>query len=163
MKTSDTGIALIKKHEGLRLDSYQDSGGVWTVGYGHTATAKPGQTITRQQAEALLLSDLKDKENAVKALVKVPLTQNEFDALVSLVFNIGTGAFKNSTLLKELNAGNKKAAAGQFIRWVNVNGQQLPGLVKRRKEEKELFENSTGAGVFVVLIVALALVAFLKL
>lgn len=160
MTTSQTGLALIKKHEGLVLTAYPDLGGVYTIGYGHTATAKPGQTITRQQAESLLAKDVKTAEAAVLKSVKVPLTQNEFDALVSLVFNIGAGAFAGSTLLKFLNQGNKDEAAKQFLRWVNVNGRPVAGLMNRRKDEKTLFENSTGAGVLAFLALAVLFIGF---
>lgn len=139
MKISEKGIALIKKYEGLRLTSYRCPAGIWTIGWGHTRTARPNQSITASEADQLLRSDLKQFENGVKAFVKVPLNQNQFDALVSLSFNIGITAFSRSTLLMLLNEGNYSKASNQFDRWVKANGITLPGLVTRRAEEKELF------------------------
>lgn len=158
MKTSQTGLQLIRKHEGLRLDAYRDPANIWTIGYGHTKTARSGQRITREQAETLLLQDAAQAEQSVKALVKVPLKQNEFDALVSLVFNIGAGNFAKSTLLKKLNQGSKGEAAAEFEKWnkARVNGQlqTLPGLITRRRDERQLFENVGGKAVLSLLFVA---------
>lgn len=139
MKTGQKGIDLIKKFEGLRLEAYLCPARVWTIGWGHTKTAKQGQTITTKEAENLLRTDLKQFENGVKAFVKVPLNQNQFDALVSIAFNIGITAFSRSTLVMLLNDKDYLGAANQFDRWVKANGVTLPGLVKRRTEEKELF------------------------
>ena len=138
MKTSDAGLNLIKQFEGLRLGAYKDSGGVPTIGYGHTATAKEGQKITKADAERLLQGDVASAEEAVKRLVKVPLSQNQFDALVSLTYNIGSGGFAGSTLLKKLNAGDKDVTK-EFIKWSKDGDRRLPGLVSRRKEEAKLF------------------------
>jgi lysozyme len=134
----------IKRWEGLELQSYKDGGGVWTIGYGHTRGVKPNQTITLDQAKALLDDDLKDAENAVNTYVKVPLNQNQYDALVSEVFNIGSGNFRGSTFLKRLNAGDYKGAAEAMTWWnkdQNKNGVLVvvQGLVNRREAEKNLF------------------------
>lgn len=137
--TSKAGIDLIKKWEGCRTNSYKCPAGVWTIGYGHTATAKPNMLISHQQAEELLREDLSKFEAAVIESVKVPLTQNQFDALVSFAYNVGATAFKRSTLLVRANAKQPYAAAKQFRRWVTANGKELPGLVKRREEEEALF------------------------
>jgi len=136
MQTSSAGLALIKEHEGLRLDAYLCPARVWTIGYGHTGDVHPGQRITEAMADLLLQSDLKSFERAVNAAVKVPLTQGQFDALVSFAFNVGAGAFRLSTLLRVLNEGDYRAAAKQFDRWVHGGGKVLPGLVRRRRDER---------------------------
>ncbi|MGK7949868.1 MAG: lysozyme [Xenococcaceae cyanobacterium] len=138
-RTSGKGIDLIKRWEGYRSIAYLCPANVWTIGYGHTATVKPGMCINQVEAEELLKSDLRRFENAISNLVRVPLTQAQFDALVSFTFNVGVYAFKKSTLLRLVNQGDFLGAAKQFGRWVNANGKKLPGLVKRREEEKKLF------------------------
>jgi len=139
MKTSKKGIELIKKYEGLKLKAYKCSAGVWTIGYGHTKNVKQGDVITEGQAEILLIYDLFDFENCIKKNVTIPLTQNQFDALVSLCFNIGCGNFLKSTLLKKLNEGKIAEAAKEFLKWNKADGKELAGLTKRRQEEMELF------------------------
>ena len=139
MKTSDAGIDLIKHFEGLRLHAYQDSVGVWTIGVGHTRTAKPGMVITEDEAVNLLRGDLADAESAVNRLVMVPLDQGEFDALVSFVFNLGSGNFGKSTLLKKLNHGDRIGASDEFKRWNRAGGKVLSGLTRRRAAERALF------------------------
>lgn len=143
MRTSKQGIDQIKRHEGLRLTAYADGGGVWTIGYGSTRGVRKGMTITEAEANARLVSDLAEAERAVDRAVSVPLSQQQFDALVSLVFNIGEGAFIGSTLLKRLNEGKYHDAAAQFDRWVYDNKKKVPGLVARRKAEKDLFLDGT--------------------
>ena len=138
-RTSSTGINLIKRWEGLRTKAYLCPASVWTIGYGHTKTARRGQRINHQEAERLLKEDLKVYEKAVRDYVSVPLNQNQFDALVSFCFNVGVGAFQNSTLRKLLNQRKYKGAARQLHRWVHGGGRKLPGLVKRRNDEYELF------------------------
>lgn len=133
-------IDIIKKHEGLRLEAYMPTpNDVWTIGYGHTHTTEKGMKITAGQAESLLRKDILWVEKAVNKLVVVPLTQNQFDALSSLVFNIGEGAFSTSTLLRLLNAGDYEGAANQFPRWNKQKGRVLNGLTRRRQEERQLF------------------------
>ena len=143
MQINQTGIDLIKRFEGLRLDAYQDVAGIWTIGYGHIKTAKPGMKITEQQAEALLRDDLKDAEKGVQSPVKVDLSDNEYSALVSLVFNIGRTAFGKSTAVKALNRNDRMAAADAIELWnkSSVGGKKvvIPGLVARRAAEKALF------------------------
>ena len=139
MKTSQKGIDLIKKFEGCRLKAYKCPANVWTIGYGHTNNVRPDDVITQEQAEELLKRDLISFENSVSKLIKIAVTQNEFDALVSFAFNVGVGALANSTLLKLLNSGNKKGAAEQFSRWVYAGNKVLEGLIKRRNAEKDLF------------------------
>lgn len=145
MKTSQRGIDLIKSFEGLRLTAYPDpgtGGDPWTIGYGHTKGVKPGMKITENWAEELLRDDLAEFEAAVNGLVKVRLCQHQFDALVSLVFNIGPGAFSDSTLLRLLNAGLYDDAALQFVRWNKGGGKVLSGLTRRRMAERKLFEDA---------------------
>ena len=139
MNISKKGIDLIKRFEGCRLKAYRCPAGVWTIGYGHTNNVRPDDIITQNDAEELLKRDLKVHEDNVKRVVKIALTQNQFDALVSFEYNVGYGAFANSTLLKLLNAGNYNGASKQFERWVYAGDRVLEGLVKRRKEEKGLF------------------------
>lgn len=144
MKTSKNGIQLIKQFEGCRLKAYKCPAGIWTIGIGHTGivNGKPitaDMTITELMAETLLAIDLQKFENAINTKVKKPLTQNEFDSLTSLVFNIGIGAFEQSTMLKLLNQGNFELAAKQFDRWIYAGGKPLKGLIKRRAAEKALF------------------------
>jgi len=138
MKIHNLGI--IKKSEGLRLEAYLPTpNDVPTIGYGHTKGVKMGQHITINQAEQFLLEDVAWASDAVNRLVKVKLTQNQFDALVSFVFNVGATAFSKSTLLRLLNAGDYKGAADQFLRWNKQAGKVLRGLDTRRKEERALF------------------------
>lgn len=130
----------IKTAEGLRLTAYKDGGGVWTIGYGHTgADVREGLTIPLSEAERLLTRDLRVAEGHVNDAVKVKLTQNQFDALVSFVYNVGGGAFRSSTLLKLLNAGDYGNAADQLLRWNKDNGKVVDGLTNRRREERSLF------------------------
>jgi len=143
MQINREGLELIKRFEGLRLEAYQDVAGIWTIGYGHIRTAKEGMVISEAEAEALLRSDLKDAEGAVNRAVKVPVTENEFAALVSLVFNIGAGAFAGSTVLRKLNGGDHKGAADAILMWnrATVGGKKVivQGLVRRREAERSLF------------------------
>lgn len=142
MKTSQRGIDLIKSFEGLRLSAYKDVVGVVTIGYGTTSGVKMGDTITKERAEELLREDVKRFEGYVDRLVKVPLTQGMFDALVSFTYNLGPGALEKSTLLDQLNRGDYDGAAEQFGRWVKAGGKTLAGLVRRRAAERALFEGA---------------------
>ena len=136
---SDVGLSLIKKFEGCRVNAYLCPAKVWTIGYGHTKTVKPGQQITLEFANQLLQQDVEVFEQAVVKLVKVSLNQNQFDALVSFAFNVGVGALTQSTLLSLLNRKNYLGAAEQLLRWTKAGNVTLKGLVDRRKEEYELF------------------------
>ena len=140
MQISKAGLDLIKQFEGLYLKAYRCPAGVPTIGYGHTAGVAMGQTITQQQADDYLRRDVRQFERAVARLVTVPLTQGQFDALVSFAFNLGEGALAQSTLLRLLNAGDYAGAAAQFDRWNKAGGRVLPGLVRRRAAERALFE-----------------------
>lgn len=139
MKTSETGLNLIKRFEGFRAKSYKCPAGIWTIGYGHTNGVKKGMVIDELKAETFLSIDVQKCEYAINTLVKTELNQNQFDALVSFIYNIGTGAFAKSTMLKFLNAGHFPLAAGQFDRWNKVNGVVSKGLISRRNAEKKLF------------------------
>ncbi len=139
MKISDAGLQLIMESEGLRLKAYQDSVGVWTIGYGSTRGVMPDEIITQADAEDRLRRDVQDAEDCVNKHVTVALTQGQFDALTSFIFNLGCGAFSGSTLLRDLNAGEYQGAADQFGRWVHAGTDVLPGLVKRRAKEREMF------------------------
>ena len=138
-RTSERGITLIKSHEGLRLKAYHCPANVLTIGYGHTKNVYPSMVITSQKAEELLKQDLSVYESAVNKYVTVPLNQNQFDALVSFSFNVGTNALGRSTLLRKLNSKDYQGAGNEFMRWVRAGTRILPGLVRRRQEEKELF------------------------
>lgn len=142
-KISSEGLALVKHFESLFLKAYKCPAGVWTIGWGHTGlqhndgTVYAGRTITEAKAEELLAYDMHQFEERVSALVKVPLTQNQFDALVSFDFN--TGALHKSTLLKRLNARDYSGAADQFLKWTRAGGRVLRGLTRRRQSERNLF------------------------
>lgn len=139
MKTSETGIQLIEQSEGLRLQAYTDVVGVWTNGYGNTHGVIPGSTITQAQAESDLLSNIAGSEYVVNTVVKVTLNQNQFDALVDFVFNLGSGNFQSSTLLRKLNAGDFAGASAEFPKWNHAGGVVKDGLTKRRLAEQTLF------------------------
>lgn len=143
MKISNTGIELIKFFEGWRLKPYYDPVGIATCGAGHTKIAQElmdaGITLTEEQGLKLLDYDLIDASEAVNDNVRITLTQNQFDALVSFAFNLGCGNLAKSTLLKKLNASDYAGAAEQFLVWNKAGGKVLPGLTKRRAAEKALF------------------------
>ncbi|MEM0704456.1 lysozyme [Enterobacter quasihormaechei] len=144
MQTSDKGIDLIKQFEGCKLSAYQDSVGVWTIGYGWTqpVDGKPiraGMTIKQETAERLLKTGLVSYESDVSRLVKVGLTQGQFDALVSFTYNLGARSLSTSTLLRKLNAGDYAGAADEFLRWNKAGGKVLNGLIRRREAERALF------------------------
>lgn len=142
MRPSQACVDLVKSFEGFRANAYKCPAGVWTVGYGTTENVQPGDTVTEAEAEELLLNDLTDAAVAIDELVDVPITQRQFDALASLIYNIGREAFRNSTLLRLLNGGRGIHEVGaQFLRWNKSNGQVLPGLSRRRAAEAVLFES----------------------
>ena len=139
MKTSPKGIALIKEFEGLRLKAYKCPGGVWTIGYGHTAGVKPGIVITKAQAEEYLKADLIAFERYLNGL-GLALNQNQFDALVSFIYNVGTGNFSSSTLLRKIRVNPQdNSIMDEFLRWVYSKGRVLPGLQRRRLAEMKLY------------------------
>jgi len=138
LKQSPAGEALTKSFEGLRLTSYQDGGGVWTIGWGHTQRVKKGQTISREVAESFFLADIAGAVLEVNHLCNAA-TQNQFDALVDFVFNLGDGRLEASTLLKLHNAGDYAGAAAQFGLWVHDAGVAVLGLERRRAAEAKLY------------------------
>lgn len=142
-KTGTSGKNLIKEFEGFRATSYLCPAGVWTIGYGTTKmngkNIKQSAKITTEEAEVLLEEDLKKFEDGVNKLVSVELTQNQFDAIISFVYNLGIGSLQKSTLLKKLNAGLTSEAADEFLKWDKAKGERLPGLTRRRKAERDLF------------------------
>lgn len=139
MKTSANGRKKIQGREGCKLTAYRDGGGVPTIGTGHTKGVRMGQTITQAQADAFFEEDITPVESCINKAVTVTLNQDQFDALASFVFNVGESAFKKSTLLKKLNAGNYRAAADQFTRWVYDNDIFVQGLYNRRVDERDQF------------------------
>ncbi|OTG94981.1 lysozyme [Acinetobacter sp. ANC 3832] len=144
---SKSGVDIICGFEGKELKAYDDGVGVWTIGFGTTIypdgiKVKKGDVCTLEQAKSYMAHDLKKFEQTVNTAVVVPLNQNQFDALVSLTYNIGQTAFKDSTLLKKLNAGDYLGAAAQFNVWNKVKGKIVQGLVNRRAKERKLFEKA---------------------
>lgn len=142
---SDQGRQFIKLLEGCKLTAYLDTSGIWTIGVGHIAGVRKGMVITQEQADKFFIEDIIPVEQCIRERVKVKLQQHEFDALCAFIFNVGIGAFKSSTLLKLLNAGDKMAAALQFQRWNKgadpKTGKKVPvqGLTNRRQKEYKLF------------------------
>lgn len=144
MRTSSSGVALIKRFEGLELEAYQDIAGIWTIGYGHTGPdVTPGLTISESEAEALLRDDLRRFENGVDRAARVSLNQNEFDALVSFSYNVGVAAMQGSTAIRRLNRGDRMGAADALTWWnkATVDGvlREVRGLTRRRAAERALF------------------------
>lgn len=137
---SDAGLSLTKECEGCRLTAYADQGGVWTVGYGHTGPGvSAGLTITQEQADTFLLSDLAGAVACVNRLVSWPIAQCQFDALVDFTFNLGCASLATSTLLRDVNAGDFAGAGNEFLRWDHIGVTVIPGLLSRRQKEAQLF------------------------
>jgi lysozyme len=152
MKISRAAINLIKKYEGLRLNAYRCSAGVWTIGYGHTSAAgapevTPGMKISKQEAEDIFEKDIQQFAKGVENLIKVSVSPNQFGAMVSLAFNIGLSAFKKSSVLRFVNQKRFDDAADAFLLWNKAKGKVLKGLVRRRAEEAELFSSTDGVDV----------------
>ena len=143
VKINEKGLKIIKESEGKRLVAFLCPAGIWTIGWGHTGKdVHEGMEITDQKADLLLKEDLEWAERTVKKMVKVPLNENQFSALVSFVFNVGSGNFESSTLLRKLNALDYDGASLQFTRWIYSKGKALTGLAIRREKERSLFEAS---------------------
>ena len=134
------GVSLIKKFEGCELEAYQCSANVWTIGYGHTKDVEKGDTITKEEAEQMLVDELHEYENYINKYVNVALSQNQFDALVSWVYNLGPANLKASTMLKVLNSGEYEDVPAQIKRWNKAGGKVLDGLVRRREAEALLYQ-----------------------
>lgn len=144
MRTSEHGLAFIRDHEGCVLQAYPDpatGGEPWTIGVGHTGGVSPGDTCTMEQAMQWLREDVAEAEATINRVVRVGLSQDNFDALVSLVFNIGGHNFETSTLLKKINALDFDGAADEFPRWNRAAGKVMAGLTKRRLAESRLFSS----------------------
>ena len=141
MKISLEGLSLIKKFEGCRLKAYYCSGGVLTIGYGHTGGVKETDTITQEEADKLLKGDVLKFEKYVSDNVKVDLDQSQFDALVAWTFNLGPGNLRESTMLKKLNNGEYESVPFEMRRWNKAGGKTLDGLIRRREAESLLFES----------------------
>lgn len=142
MQYSKSGFQLTESFEGCRLTAYQDQGGRWTLGFGHTFMVHEGDTCTQAQAEAWLEGDIAWAEKAVNRLVTTPLTQGEFDALTDFVFNLGEHSFELSTLLQLVNQGRYADAAQEFAKWDHCGGVEVAGLLRRRLAERAEFENT---------------------
>lgn len=139
-RMSEKGLKLLEGYEGIKLEAYLDTAGIWTIGVGHTGPeVKKGMIATLAQVRKWLDEDVREAEDAVNRLVKVSLTQDQFDSLASFAFNLGAGNLASSTMLKVLNAGNYEEAGKQFKRWVYSGGKVTPGLVKRRHSEAQAF------------------------
>jgi len=141
---NEDGLIIIKSFEGLELVAYQDSVGVWTIGYGHTSMAGPpdvypGLVITEAEADRILRQDLDYFEQGVAAALTVATNSDQFSAMVSFAFNVGLTAFRDSTLLRKHNSGDFAGAADEFLRWVYAGGERLPGLERRRNAERALY------------------------
>jgi len=140
MKISLEGLGLIKKFEGCELEAYKCAAGVWTIGYGSTKEVKEGDTLTQGEADYLLKYEMDEYEGYVNDMVKVDLNQNQFDALVSWVFNLGPSNLSSSTLLTRINNKDWKDVPNQIKRWNKAGGKVLEGLIRRREAEALLFE-----------------------
>jgi lysozyme len=140
MNISEEGLALLKKFEGCELKAYQDSVGVWTIGYGHTKEVKEGDQINKDEAEHLLAEEMPEYEGYINDMVEVPLDQCQFDALVCWVYNLGPTNFRSSTLLTVLNQERYNDVPREIKRWNKAGGEILKGLVRRREAEALLFE-----------------------
>lgn len=143
MTVPEPAVALVKRFEGLRLEPYRDAAGFWTVGYGHLVSRDRGTTrpavIDAEQAEALLAADLGRTARQVGRLIRVPVEEGQYGALVSFAFNVGSAALAASTLLRKVNAEDHAAVPGQFLRWTMAGGRKLPGLVRRRTAEAAMY------------------------
>ena len=139
MQIGQEGLNLIKHFEGCELQAYKCPAGVWTIGYGHIKGVSEGMTITQEEAEQMLKDEMAEYEGYVNKLVTVELNQNQFDAMVSWVYNLGGGNLSASTLLKVLNAGDYAGVPAQMMRWNKAGGKVLEGLTRRRQAEADLF------------------------
>lgn len=140
MKISQEGVALIKKFEGCELDAYQDSVGVWTIGYGHTKEVKEGDKINKDEADYLLQEEMIEYESYINDMVDVDLNQSQYDSMCAWVYNLGPSNLGSSTMLRVLNEGKYDEVPQQMKRWNKANGEVLDGLIRRREAEALLFQ-----------------------
>jgi lysozyme len=147
MQISEEGKNLIKKFEGCELEAYKCAAGVWTIGYGHIKTAVEGMKIDQATANELFDEEMGEYETYVNTAVTVPLSQNQFDALVSWVFNLGNGNLNASTMLKVINSGDHAGVPAQIKRWNKAGGKVLEGLIRRREAEALLYEGQDWSNV----------------
>ena len=147
MQISEEGKNLIKKFEGCELEAYKCAAGVWTIGYGHIKTAVEGMKIDQETANELFDEEMGEYETYVNTAVTVPLSQNQFDALVSWVFNLGNGNLNASTMLKVINSGDHAGVPAQIKRWNKAGGKVLEGLIRRREAEALLYEGKDWSNV----------------
>lgn len=138
LRINDSGLQIIKESEGLRLEAY-NLGGQWLIGYGHSRTARAGMTITEAEAERLLREDVRASEDAVRSMVEVPVNRNQFSAMVSLAYNLGSGGFSRTTVLERINRGDYQGAADGFLNHNKAGGKVIEHLTHRREKERELF------------------------
>jgi lysozyme len=151
MYVTNKCLDIIKLFEGIHLKAYLCPAGVWTIGYGHTKGVYPGMIITQELADKFLIDDVWNFEREVESLLHVPITQGQFDALVAFAYNVGSDidsdsvaeGLGDSTLLRKLNRGDYQGAANEFPKWNKSGGKVLPGLVKRREAERQLFVGET--------------------
>lgn len=141
MQYTDTNLTLTENFESCKLEAYQDIKGIWTIAYGHTLLVFPGMTCTQEQANQWLAEDVHSAEACVNTNVTFEINQQEFNALVDFVFNVGNGAFKQTTMLRLLNQGDIEGAANEFERWQFADGKPVAGLLRRRIAEKQEFES----------------------
>lgn len=147
MQISIEGLSLIKKFEGMELEAYKCAAGVWTIGYGHIKDVKEGDVITKAEADEMLVHEIEEYENYVNTAVTVPLSQCQFDAIVSWVFNLGNGNLRASTMLKVINSGDHAGVPAQIKRWNKAGGKVLEGLIRRREAEALLYEGKDWSNV----------------
>jgi lysozyme len=147
MQISIEGLSLIKKFEGMETEAYKCAAGVWTIGYGHIKDVKEGDVITKSEADELLVHEIEEYENYVNTAVTVPLSQCQFDAIVSWVFNLGNGNLRASTMLKVINSGDHAGVPAQIKRWNKAGGKVLEGLIRRREAEALLYEGKDWSNV----------------
>jgi len=141
MQTSDKGKEFIKHFEGCRLEAYQCSSDVWTIGFGHARGVEKDDKISKKQADNLLSADIEMVETHVQRLITVDLNQSQWDAIVSWCFNLGCGNLRASTMLQVINSGELNKVSEQIIRWDKVGKKAVAGLTRRRKAEADLFDN----------------------
>ena len=141
MKISEDGLELIEKFEGCETSAYQDSVGVWTIGFGHTKGVEEGQTCSIEDAESMLADEMDEYEGYINNMVKVDLQQHEFDSLVAWVYNLGPTNLGESTMLKVLNGGQFDRVPDEMNRWTRAGGKILEGLVRRRQAESLMFQD----------------------